>query len=57
MQAADWGLNFTLTNRQSSKGFNSNSLYGEGYRQMFMLQIKEQIQILAGNNSVFFRMK
>ena len=43
-------------NRQSSKGFNSNSLYGEAYHQMFMLHIKEQIQILNGNNN-FFTMK
>ena len=37
-------------NRRSSKGFYSNSLYGEAYHQMFMLQIKEQMQILNGNN-------
>ena len=35
----------------ASKGFNSNSLYGEACHQMFMLQIKEQIQILNGNNN------
>ena len=38
-------------NQQSSKGFNLNSLYGEVCHQMFMLQIKEQIQILNGNNN------
>ena len=43
-------------NRQSSKGYNSNSLYGEAYHQMFMPQIKEQVQILNGNNN-FCRMK
>lgn len=43
-------------NRQSSEGFNSNSLYGEAYHQVFMLQIKENIQILNGNNN-FCRMK
>ena len=43
-------------NQQSSKGFDSNSLHGEVYHQMFLLQIKEQIQIFDGNNN-FFRMK
>ena len=38
-------------NRQSSKGFNSNSLRGEAYHRMFTLQIKEQLQILNDNNN------
>ena len=29
-------------NRQSLKGLNSNSLYGEAYHQMFILNIKEK---------------
>jgi len=37
-------LFMSYDNRQSLKGFNSNSLYGEAYHQMFMLQIKEKIQ-------------
>ena len=44
----------TIGNRQSSKGFNSNSPQGEAYHQLFMLQTKEQIQILIDNN-IFFR--
>ena len=43
-------------NWQSSRGINANSLYGEAYHQMFMLEIKENIQILNGNNH-FCRMK
>ena len=35
------------------KRLNSNSLYRDAYHQMFMLQIKEQIQILNGNNNFF----
>ena len=43
-------------NRQSSNGFNSNSLYGEAYHQIFILQIKKKIKILNGNNN-FWRMR
>ena len=52
----DVSLFVSYDNRQASKGFHSNSLRGEVYHQMFMLQIKEQIQILNVNNN-FFRMK
>ena len=38
-------------NRQSSEGFNSNSLVGEAYHQLFMLHNKEQI--LKANNTFF----
>ena len=37
--------------RQSLKGFNSNSLYGEAYHQMFILNIKKKIEILNDNNN------
>ena len=37
----DMSLFVSYDNRQSSRGFNSNSIYGEAYHQMFMLQIKE----------------
>ena len=49
----DVSLFVSYDNRQSSEGFNSNSLYGEVYHQMFMLQIKEPIQILNGSNNLF----
>lgn len=52
---SDLSLFVSYYNQQSWKGFNLNSLYGKGCHQMFMLQIKEQIQIVNGNN--FFRMK
>ena len=44
-------LHVTISNRQKAL-INSNSLYGEAYHQIFMLQIKEQIQILNGNNNL-----
>lgn len=31
-------------------GFNSSSLYGDAHQQVFIIQIKEQIQILNGND-------
>ena len=47
-----WFLSYD--NRRSSEGLNANSLYGETYHQMFTLQIKEEIQILNGNNNFFW---
>ena len=52
----DVSLFVSYGNRISSKAFNSNSLYSEAYHRMFMLQIKDQIQILTDNN-ISFRMK
>lgn len=46
-----WFLSYD--NQRSSKGLNANSLYGETYHQMFTLQIKEEIQVLNGNNKFF----
>ena len=40
----------------SWKSFYLNSLYVEAYHQMFMLQFKEQMQILNDNN-ICFRME
>ena len=48
-------LLLSYDNRQSSKGFNSNSLHGEAHHQMFMLKIKEQTQILNDNNILLER--
>ena len=52
-QLFDMSWLLSYDNRRSPKGLNANSLYGETYHQMFTLQIKEEIQILNGNNNFF----